>query len=141
MIPHELSHLGLHPHPEGGWYRETWRSAHLTVIDYLLDAGSYSGWHRVSGSDEVWHHHRGGRIALHVLHPDGRYERIVLGHTQFSAVVPAECWQAAEPLDDRWVLAGCTVAPPFAFERFTMADTSLAEAFPAHADLIRRLIR
>lgn len=139
-IPAELSHLRLEPHPEGGFYRETHRSEHLTVIDFLLLAGQQSAWHRVDGSDEVWNHHRGGRLALHLLSPDGAYERIELGDGRYSAVVPAGWWQAAENLDGDWTLVGCTVAPPFHFERFTMADGALFERFPEHRALARLLL-
>lgn len=138
--PPDLAALRLEPHPEGGFYRETHRSEHLTVIDFLLLDGQRSAWHRVSGSDEVWNHHRGGRLALHILSPGGEHERIVLGDERFSAVVPAGWWQAAEALDPAWVLVGCTVAPPFVFERFSMADATLFERFPQHADLTRLLL-
>lgn len=139
-VPPEVAEFGLHPHPEGGFYRETWRSEYLTVIDYLLLPGTYSGWHRVDGSDEVWNHHRGGTLRLHLLSDEGVYEAIDLGTKRFSAVVPAGWWQAAEAMDDQWVLTGCTVAPPFDFTRFTMADATLFERFPVHATH-RRLLR
>lgn len=137
-IPAELAHLDLSPHPEGGWFRELHRSTHCTLIDYLLPAGGFSAWHRVLGGEEVWNHHRGGRLALHLL-SDAGYERIVLGEDRFSAVVPADCWQAAEALDDAWVLVGCTVAPPFEFARFEMATEALAAHYPDAP--VRRLIR
>ena len=139
-LPAELAHLSLQPHPEGGFYRETYRSNHLTVIDYLLLSGGFSGWHKVDGCDEVWNHHRGGRMALHLLSPDGVYRVVELGKIQFSEVVPAGWWQAAEALDSKWTLVGCTVGPPFDFSAFTMADDALFERFPQHARL-RRLIR
>lgn len=136
----DLASLGLAAHPEGGWYRETWRSEHCTVIDFALAAGTFSRWHRVRGADEVWTHVRGAALALHVLHPDGRYERVELGPERASAVVPADAWQAAEPVGGGdYVLVTCTVSPPFAFERFALADASLAERFPAHAAIIERL--
>lgn len=129
MIPTPLAHLDLAPHPEGGWFREVYRSEQLTLIDYVLPAGGFSAWHRVHGGDEVWNHHRGGRLALHIL-SDAGYERIVLGEERCSAVVPADCWQAAEALDDTWVWVGCTVAPPFEFARFEMATEELATRYP-----------
>src|SRR5512137_333397 len=128
--------LGLAPHPEGGWYRETWRSPlrvrgprgerpAMTVIDYLLEAGDFSGFHRVH-SDEAWHHVAGGALDLHVLDPGGghaihRIGSAALDGARFHAVVPAGAWQAARPAGDGWVLASCTVAPGFAFEDFEMA--------------------
>lgn len=138
MIPDELAHLGLEPHPEGGFFRETFRSRHLTTIDFLLPAGGYSAWHQVRGSDEVWNHHRGGELVLHVLSEQG-YQQHSLGQTTFSAVVPAGAWQAAEA-PQGWVLVGCTVAPPFDFARFSLATPALVAAFPDQRELIRRLL-
>jgi predicted cupin superfamily sugar epimerase len=140
--------LGLIPHPEGGFYRETFRSAEAlsladgrlrsasTAIYYLLPAGTFSTWHRVA-SDEVWHHYAGGALRLYLL---GHGEHRLDGdHPQ--AVVPAGIWQAAEP-EDGPVLCGCTVAPGFDFADFGLADReALTEAYPADAELIRRLCR
>jgi predicted cupin superfamily sugar epimerase len=140
--------LGLVPHPEGGFYRETFRSPqvlHLpdgrtrpasTAILYLLPAGSHSAWHRVA-SDEVWHHYAGGALRLFRL---GAGEQ-VLGPDHPQAVVPAGVWQAAEPMDGA-VLCGCTVAPGFDFADFELGETEpLVRAHPAEATLIRRLGR
>jgi predicted cupin superfamily sugar epimerase len=140
--------LGLVPHPEGGFYRETFRSPlvlHLpdgrtrpasTAILYLLPSGSHSAWHRVA-SDEVWHHYVGGALRLHQL---GAGERR-LDPADPQAVVPAGVWQAAEPVD-RPVLCGCTVAPGFDFADFEMGDgEALVRSYPADAGLIRRLAR
>ena len=140
--------LGLFPHPEGGFYRETFRSplslpladgrvrAASTAIYYLLPSGTFSAWHQV-GSDEVWHHYAGGPLRLYLL---GHGEHRLDGdHPQ--AVVPAGVWQAAEPVD-RPVLCGCTVAPGFDFADFRLADReALTRAHPAEAELIRRLSR
>ena len=140
--------LGLSPHPEGGYYRETFRSPLLlqlpdgrtraasTAILYLLPSGTHSAWHRV-GSDEVWHHYAGGELGLFQL---GLGEQ-VLGPDHPQAVVPAGVWQAAEPLD-RPVLCGCTVAPGFEFADFELGETeTLIGAYPAEERLIRRLAR
>ncbi len=140
-IPPELGHLSLAAHPEGGFYRETYRSEHLSTIDYVLLGRQFSGWHRVAGRDEVWNHHQGGRLALHLIDPNGVYSSVELGRTLHSAVVPADWWQAAEALDDAWVHTGCTVAAPFTFDAFTMADDSLFDTYPhlsAHERLLRR---
>ncbi len=122
--------LGLSPHPEGGYYRETFRAplavatargprAASTAIYYLLPAGATSARHRVA-SDEVWHHYSGDALELAVLHPDGRRETVVLGPDVAAgerpqAVVPAGAWQSARPLGARFALCGCTVAPGFEF--------------------------
>ncbi len=142
-VPDSLTSLGLTAHPEGGWYRETWRSERCSVIDFALAPGTFSAWHRVRGSDEVWTHVRGVTLALHVIHPDGRYQRVELDGQHPSAVVPADAWQAAEPLDGDadHVLVTCTVSPPFDFDRFDLADASLAETLPRHAAIVTRLIR
>ena len=140
--------LGLRPHPEGGYYGETFRSpvqltlpdgrirSASTAIHYLLPAGAWSAWHRVR-SDEVWHHYDGGALRLHRL---GMAE-VRLSAECPQAVVPAGVWQAAEP-EDGAVLCGCTVAPGFEFDDFELgAVEDLVAAFPGDAALIRRLGR
>jgi hypothetical protein len=124
--------LGLSPHPEGGFYRETFRDASpegiraaSTAIYYLLREGDVSAWHRVHDASEVWHHYAGAPLEL-TLSPDGRTrETVRLGRDlavgeRPQAVVPASVWQTARPLGG-WVLAGCTVAPAFEFAGFEMA--------------------
>lgn len=123
--------LGLQPHPEGGFYRETFRApapdgsrAASTAIYYLLCEGDVSAWHRVVDADEVWHHYAGAPLELTLA--DGRERTSVrLGAglaagERPQAVVPAGVWQAARPLGG-WVLVGCTVAPAFDFSGFEMA--------------------
>lgn len=126
--------LDLQPHPEGGFYRETWRSparvhsagrperSALTTIYFLLAEGSFSAWHRVL-SDEAWHLYEGGPLELLLAPPDpGTIHRHTLGqisaHEQPVLTVPAGWWQAARPLGP-YALCGCTVAPGFEFEDFT----------------------
>jgi len=132
MTPQEvIAALGLRPHPEGGWYRETFRDrltdvsgrALSTAIYYLLKADERSAWHRID-STEVWHFYAGDPLRLR-LKTDGHAEReVVLGldlaagqHPQ--CVVTPQVWQAAEPLGE-WTLVGCTVAPGFTFGGFEM---------------------
>jgi len=137
--------LGLSPHPEGGFYREFWRSGArvdpgdrrgtrhaLTSIYFLLPAGDISRWHRV-GSDEVWHHCEGDPLELLLVPPgETRLERIRLGPQapgQAPAhAVPANWWQAARSLGE-YSLMGCTVAPGFEFD-----DFELLRDFPDVAD-------
>jgi predicted cupin superfamily sugar epimerase len=152
-----LERLALAPHPEGGFYRETWRSparvatprgerSALTVIHYLLPAGSFSAFHRVH-ADEVWQHAGGDPLELHVLDPAGAYEVHRMGAAGPGAavphvVVPAGHWQAARPLGARHVLASCSVAPGFDFDDFEMArHEELALLRPDLAALIRSLCR
>ena len=115
--------LDLQPHPEGGWFTETWRAPAApgersagTAIYYLLDRSDRAHWHRLD-VDEVWHHYAGGSLVLEVARADGSTRRLLLGPRlnqgeRPQAVVPAGAWQSAEPVDG-WVLVGCTMAPGF----------------------------
>jgi predicted cupin superfamily sugar epimerase len=134
--------LGLVAHPEGGWYRETWRSpaafrphgypgerAAATGIYFLLGPGERSRWHRVR-SDEVWLWHSGGALTLRfggsgdepmvdreaVLGPD-----LIAGQRP-QILIPGGVWQSAEPAGQDEVLVSCIVAPGFDFADFTLAD-------------------
>ncbi|WP_372603630.1 cupin domain-containing protein [Actibacterium sp.] len=127
-----IDRLNLIPHPEGGWYRETWVAPAAqgarpagTAIYYLLEFGQHSHWHRVD-ADEIWHFYAGDPLILslagdaqgpardHLLGPDldaGQSPQII---------VPAGHWQAARPTG-RFTLVGCTVSPGFQFAGFEMA--------------------
>ncbi len=140
-VPHPLVDLlALRPHPEGGWYAETWRAATdvetprgrratATGIYYLLEPGQRSAWHRVT-SDELWLHHAGGPLTLDLggegTRP-GDVRRLLLG-TDVAAgqapqqLVPAGCWQTARPAGDEAVLVSCVVSPGFDFADFELAD-------------------
>ena len=117
--------LEMAPHPEGGYYKETFRDDASTAIYYLLEAGDHSHWHRVHGSSEVWHHYAGGPLAL-TLSANGhdaeaqRLGKNIDAGEKAPLVVPAGWWQTAESLG-HWTLVGCTVAPGFDFENFEMA--------------------
>lgn len=142
--------LGLQPHPEGGHYRETFRSpmrqsgprgerAASTAIWFLLQAGQVSRWHRVE-ADECWHWYEGQPLAVLVCEQPGAPVTIhqlgpVDAHSRPQHVVPAGWWQAAMPLGD-YALVGCTVAPGFDFADFTLIDPAsrAADWFRAHAD-------
>jgi len=129
--------LGLLPHPEGGFYREIYRSASqvapadgrgvrsaLTTIYFLLPNAAHSRWHRVR-SDEVWHLYEGGPLELFELRTDGSaLTRHVLASSRDPGgspvyTVSAGHWQAARAVGD-YALAGCTVAPGFEFADFRM---------------------
>jgi hypothetical protein len=123
-----IEKLGLQPHPEGGWYRETWRGPEVagrasgTVILFLLQAGERSHWHRVD-ADEVWLWHAGAPLVLALGVTSAATVRLgpdVLGDEVVQAVVPAGWWQAAWSLGD-WTLVSCTVSPGFQFEGFDLA--------------------
>ena len=117
--------LDMQPHPEGGFYKETFRDEASTAIYYLLEAGDYSHWHKVHGSSEMWHHYAGGPLAL-TLSPNGhdaeahRLGKNIGAGEKPQVVVPAGWWQTAESLG-RWTLVGCTVAPGFEFDNFELA--------------------
>jgi len=147
--------LSLRPHPEGGFYREVHRAAEVlelprgpraacTAIHYVLPPGRSSALHRVT-SDELWTWFDGDPLELHLLHPDGRYERIPLGRDVAAgqrplAVVPAGVWQAAGPAAAGGAWCGCTVAPGFEFADFELGEwAALLAAFPDQRALIERL--
>lgn len=124
-----IAALGLEPHPEGGYFRETWRDQVAegrgtgTAIYYLLKAGEVSAWHRINAT-EIWHHYAGAPLAL-TLRQAGRETRVILGPDiaggeRPQAIVPAHAWQTARSLG-AWTLVGCTVSPAFEFSGFEMA--------------------
>ena len=130
-----IAKLGLHPHPEGGWYRQTWVGPELhigtdtrasgTAILFLLKTGEHSHWHRVD-ADEIWIWNAGAPLMLSLGETVARDIRMgpeVLGGDVVQAVVPAGHWQAAHSLGD-WSLVTCTVSPGFRFEGFELADPS-----------------
>lgn len=140
--------LRLQPHPEGGWYRETFRSTQpvrraadgalrsgLTTIFFLLAGGELSRWHRVN-ADEAWHHYEGAPLELLSFAPDGSAATSVALGTEAAArmhVVPAGWWQAARPSGD-YALVGCTVAPGFDFADFALLADLPAAARPPRPD-------
>jgi predicted cupin superfamily sugar epimerase len=144
-----LQQLDLRPHPEGGWFREVFRSqwtvrpddrraqrSAVTTIYYLLADGGFSRWHRVA-SDEVWHFYEGDPLELFWLEDDGtRWMQTTLGPVGDASlpahVIPAQRWQACRTTG-AYTLVGCTVAPGFDFADFEM----LADC-PRDAEVIRR---
>ena len=135
-----VERLGLQRHPEGGWYKETFRDQDLvdangraasTAIYYLLPAGERSAWHRVMDAAEVWHFYAGAPLALSLADPDGKgAHTLTLGPDLAAgqspqAVVPAAWWQAAVSQGD-FTLVGCTVSPGFDFAAFRLAPEGWA---------------
>ena len=159
-----IKHLNLKPHPEGGWYRQTYQSreylertslparfvedrAISTAIFYLLQQGHFSAFHRIK-SDECWHFYAGDALFIHVIQENGKYLRVTLGKNisegeKFQYVVPAEAWFAVEPAPGTsFALTGCTVAPGFDFRDLEMGIMrSLSSLFPEHEEIINRLCR
>jgi uncharacterized protein len=128
MTPEQIiQHLSLTPHPEGGWYKETWRAVDGsgTAIYYLLEAGQRSHWHRVLGSAEIWHFYAGAPLELRVSE-DGMTERLMMLGLSLATgqlpqiIVPPDAWQSAEARTG-WALVGCTVSPGFDFKHFEIA--------------------
>ncbi|MEZ5913801.1 MAG: cupin domain-containing protein [Paracoccaceae bacterium] len=136
-----IARLGLEPHPEGGWHRQTWAGPALaeggrasgTAIHFLLMAGERSHWHRVD-ADEIWLYHAGAALTLGIAETaagPARRHRLggdVLAGDAAQIVVPAGYWQAAESLGD-WTLVSCTVSPGFRFAGFELAppDFTIAD--------------
>ena len=128
--------LGLQPHPEGGWYAETWRAdavegqrASGTAIYYLLEAGQRSHWHRIDAA-EIWHFYAGAPLTLSISTDDQSTDRLTLGADIAAGerpqiTVPPNAWQSAESAG-AWTLVGCTVSPGFVFETFEMAPKGWA---------------
>jgi len=130
-----ISELRLRPDPEGGYFREIFRSTHkvqpldekstrsaLTTIYFLLLKGQHGRWHRVA-SDETWHVYEGDPLEVFWIDGSDVVRQELLGtgssNTHPTCVVPAGCWQAARPLGE-YTLLGCTVAPGFEFQDFEM---------------------
>ncbi len=153
-----IAELDLRAHPEGGFFRETHRSADvvatprgprsaLTSILFLLTEASFSAFHRIA-SDEAWHFYRGDPIAIEILRGSGEYERRVLcAQGPWQTVVPAGAAFAshvATPHEDPqgYALVGCDVAPGFDFADFELcAREALTASYPEHAQLIAGLTR
>jgi predicted cupin superfamily sugar epimerase len=156
-----IKKLDLQPHPEGGYFRETYRSGETipnrtlpkrfsgdrtfsTCIYYLLKQNQYSAFHTIQ-QDEIWHFYEGAPLTLHILNPIGTYASIKLGRDpeareSLQAIVEAGNWIAAAVNDtESYSLVGCTVAPGFDFADFKLADREhMMELFPDHRDLIEK---
>ena len=156
--------LGLEPHPEGGCFRQTYRSevviarealpagftgarAASTAIYFLLEGENFSAFHRLR-SDELWHFYAGEALIVHVIEPSGKYSSIRLGRDLdagevLQAVVPAGCWFASHVADWKsFAVVGCTVAPGFDFEDFEMGRREeLVARYPQQREWIERLTR
>jgi uncharacterized protein len=162
-----IDRLGLQPHPEGGFFTETYRSAETipsgslprrfggprsfsTAIYFLLTGEHFSALHRIA-SDETWHFYAGHPLLVEAIHPEGGLEVYRLGADAeqgcvFQTTVPAGCWfgasLAAPAGPEDFALVGCTVAPGFDFADFELGRCSdLLARFPDHRLLIERLTR
>jgi uncharacterized protein len=158
-----INKLGLEKHPEGGWFKETYRAGeeikkehlherysgprhHSTSIYFLLTGDAFSAFHRIK-SDELWHFYTGSPVTVCMIDDVGNYSEIKIGANPeegeiFQCVIPKGVWFGAmvkEP--DSFTLVGCTVSPGFHFDDFELARRSLAEKYPQHKEIIERLTR
>lgn len=159
-----VKRLDLKPHPEGGYFREVYRSDLIvdhpgvpagnaaqrragSLIYFLLADKDFSAFHRVKWTDELWHIYAGGPIELHVIDSESRYRRHLLSTDltsgQPTCIVPAGHWQAARLAPGSpWALGGCTVAPGFDYADFEMPPREwLLAKFSAHSGIITELTR
>lgn len=156
--------LGLLPHPEGGFYKEVYRSneiipqaalpdrftgdrVFLTSIYFLLDKEDFSAFHRIR-QDEIWHFYTGTSLTIHIIDKDGDYSAIKLGLNiddgeMPQVIVKAACFFAVEINDKSlFSLVACTVAPGFEFDDFEMPDKNkLLALFPQHRKIIKKYSR
>jgi predicted cupin superfamily sugar epimerase len=159
-----IQQYNLKPHPEGGWYTQTYKSTELidanalparfggdrsfsTAIYFLLGQGNFSAFHRIK-SDECWHFYAGDPLLIYVIEENGELKIISLGNDPekgqtFQYVVPANYWFASRPAPgSEYCFVGCTVSPGFEFEDFELANANeLSNAYPQRKDIIRQLCR
>lgn len=159
-----INKLQLLPHPEGGYFKEVYRSEGLinndslnsdfsgkrnysTSIYFLLTSNNFSAFHRIN-QDEIWHFYKGSPIKLHVISKKGDYKNVIIGNDlekeqTLQYIVPAKCWFAAEVINqDAFSLVGCTVSPGFDFDDFELAErNALISKFPQHKAHILKLTR
>ncbi len=152
-----ITHLSLIPHPEGGFYRETYRApfevapagegfaSAVTSIHYLLEGVDFSAFHRIA-YPELWYHHDGGALDIHEIDAAGNYRVRRLGRGPgelLSLAVEPNVWFAAEVVGKTgFALVSCAVAPGFRFEIFEMGKRDeLIRQFPAHTEILKRLTR
>ncbi|MEM6719032.1 MAG: cupin domain-containing protein [Bacteroidota bacterium] len=164
QIQQLVESLQLLPHPEGGFYKEVYRSEKLiaknalpddfsgdrsycTSIYFLLTSENFSAFHRIK-QDEIWHFYEGSSLSVHVIDAEGNYTEHKVGMDfskgeQPQLVVPAGCWFASSVTEkDSYAFVGCTVAPGFDFDDFELANRKeLQAAYPTHAAIIYRLTR
>ncbi|MDJ1154956.1 cupin domain-containing protein [Macrococcus caseolyticus] len=143
--------LQLQPHPEGGYYYETYQSEIkvadkrlYTSIYFLLESGNISHFHRIQ-SDELWYFHAGHSLTIHMIHPDGRYQSVKLGLDVKKGEVPQylvpknTIFASTVEGEDSWSLVGCMVAPGFTFESFELfTQDELIEWYPKHQTIIEK---
>jgi predicted cupin superfamily sugar epimerase len=142
---HEIEGLiklnGLIPHPEGGYFKETYRSEYSTGIFYLLVKGQKSSFHRIK-SDEMWHFYGGDSISVVEITPEGKIKETFLDKNNPQYVVPANVWFGAYlPEGSEYAFTGCTVSPAFNFQDFELGNKNkLLIDFPMAKEMIEKLL-
>ena len=154
---HWIQTLNLSPHPEGGYFRETYRSPEIiqqaalppgfadsrhfaTCIYFLLAGEQVSHFHRIR-SDELWHFYAGSSLTIHLLEEDGYRSLPLNADGNFQQMVPSGVWFGATVDDSSgYALVGCTVSPGFDFSDFEMAERAvLLQSWPEQSELIQQL--
>ena len=159
-----IQKYSLEPHPEGGWYKQTYKSneqiaatalperfngdrAFSTAIYFLLEQEDFSAFHRIK-SDECWHFYAGDPLLIYIIDHNGELRIISVGNDfkqgqSFQYVVPANCWFASRPAPgSEYCFVGCTVSPGFEFEDFELASAAeLSAIYPEHTKIIVQLCR
>ena len=159
-----IQQYNLEPHPEGGWYKQTYKSSEQipadalpgrfsanrvfsTAIYFLLEQGNFSAFHRIK-SDECWHFYTGDPLHIYIIEPNGELKIVSLGNElekgqSFQYVVPANCWFASRPAPgSKYCFVGCTVSPGFEFDDFELADgNEISGMYPQHKEIIKELCR
>ena len=156
--------LELEAHPEGGFFKEVYRSEgiipnqvlpqnytgdrnYVTSIYFLLTSDAFSAFHKIN-QEETWHFYKGSALMIHMINEAGMYSKALLGsslqqdeHLQYT--VPGGVWFAAEVLEkNSFALVGCTVAPGFDFSDFELANREvLKNEYPDHAEIIHKFTR
>ena len=159
-----ITKFDLTEHPEGGYYKETYRSNGLiknnnlsdhflgdrnysTCIYFLLTSEKFSAFHKIN-QDEIWHFYSGTTLKLHMISLDGNYSFVLIGNDLLNNekpqfVVPAQYWFAAEIIkENSFAFTGCTVSPGFDFKDFVLPKREeLIALFPKHSKIIKQLTR
>ncbi len=154
-----IRELGLQPHPEGGYFREVYRSDETTgllpgryngdrcfgtSIYFLLEGKNFSAFHKIK-SDETWHFYYGCSILLYIIDESGNLKQVMLGNDPINNetlqyTIPHGMWFAAQPvMEESFSLIGCTVSPGFEFDDLKLGDLGkLSANFPDHIELLRK---
>lgn len=159
-----IEKLCLTKHPEGGWFKEVYRSSeeikeehlperysggrnHSTSIYFLLTSDTFSAFHKIK-SDELWHFYTGSAVTVYMIDENGTYSEVNLGSNHeacevFQCVMPRGVWFGAKVNQaDSFSLVGCTVAPGFHFDDFELAKRDeMVKQFPQHKEIIEKLTR